>query len=143
MKRKLESILLIDDDDASNFINKYEIKKANITDNIVVVLNGREALEYLTNTGKYEGNGPEFPKPTLVFLDINMPVMDGWEFLNAYEKLEEGQKAKIIIVMLTTSFNPDDKKRADKIPSISGYKNKPLTKEIISEIVQTYFSEYL
>ena len=143
MKTKLNSVLLIDDDDASNFINKHVLKKSNITDNIVTVLNGREAIEYLTNKGKYEANGAIFPNPALIFLDINMPVMDGWQFLTAYENLTIHQKGKIVIVMLTTSFNPDDKKKAENIKDVSGFKNKPLTKEIIDEIIKDHFQAYL
>jgi CheY-like chemotaxis protein len=139
MKNKINCILLIDDDDASNFISQHVIKKANITDNIVTVLNGKEAIDYLTNGGKFKENGPAFPCPALIFLDINMPVMDGWQFLKEYEKLEKEQKGQIIIMMLTTSFNPDDKKKADNIPEVSGYQNKPLTVEMLKNIMNDYF----
>jgi CheY-like chemotaxis protein len=72
-----------------------------------------------------------------------MPVMDGWEFLQAYQNLQCNQKGKIIIVMLTTSFNPDDKTKSLKYKEISGYKNKPLSSEILDEIMLKYFADYL
>lgn len=79
----------------------------------------------------------------LTLLDINMPVMDGWEFLEAYHALEDNQKGKIIIIMLTTSLNPDDKIRAEEISEVSGFKSKPLSIETVEEIMKTYFPECL
>lgn len=143
MKKKLNCVLLIDDDLGTNFINQMLIKKANITDRIETVLNGKEALDFITNKGKYEKAGNIFPQPVLTLLDINMPVMDGWEFLDAYQKLGEHQRGKIVIIMLTTSLNPDDVTRAEEISDVSGFKNKPLTMETIDDIIQQHFSDYL
>ncbi|HEX8015076.1 MAG TPA: response regulator, partial [Flavobacterium sp.] len=78
MKNKLSCVLLIDDDFATNFINKKIVQKANITEHIQVALNGKEAIDYLCNKGKFESQETINPQPQLVFLDINMPVMDGW-----------------------------------------------------------------
>jgi CheY-like chemotaxis protein len=119
------------------------IKKSGITDNIQTVLNGKEAIDFITNKGKFEKEDQVFPQPMLTLLDINMPVMDGWEFLEAYHNLEEHQKGKIIIIMLTTSLNPDDKKRAQEIDEVSDFKNKPMSLEIINDIMQTHFPDYL
>lgn len=141
--KKLNSVLLVDDDVATNFISKMLIKKAGITDHIETVLNGRQALEYLTNTGKYERSDGVFPKPMLILLDINMPVMDGWEFAEAFSKLDENQKEKIIIIMLTSSLNPDDKEKASNLPVISGFHTKILTMEALVSIMNTYFPGYL
>jgi CheY-like chemotaxis protein len=141
MKKKLNCVLLIDDDDAVNFVNNIVIKKANVAEHIEITYNGREALEFLTNKGKYLKEG-KHPQPDLIFLDINMPLMDGWEFLEEYHKLDECQKSKIIIVMLTTSMNPDDETKADKIPEISGFKHKPLTPEKLNEIMKKYFADH-
>jgi CheY-like chemotaxis protein len=139
--KKLNSILLIDDDKATNFISKMLIKKAGITDHIEVVLNGKQALEYLTNTGKYKKAGDIFPCPMLILLDINMPVMDGWEFAEAFQKMDSNQKTKII--MLTSSVNPDDRQKAEKIPAISGFQNKILKMEALITIMNNYFPGYL
>nr|WP_314835388.1 response regulator [uncultured Flavobacterium sp.] len=143
MKKKLNCVLLIDDDKGTNFINQMIIKKSGITDNIQTVLNGKEAIDFITNKGKFEKEDQVFPQPMLTLLDINMPVMDGWEFLEAYHNLEEHQKGKIIIIMLTTSLNPDDKKRAQEIDEVSDFKNKPMSLEIINDIMQTHFPDYL
>lgn len=131
---KLHTILLIDDDKATNFIHKFVLEKENCAENIVCIENGPEALTYLKT--KIDGN---FPHPELIFLDINMPGMNGWEFLEEYEKIDQTQKAKKIVVMLTTSTDPFDKKKAEDIKHISAFQSKPLTAEKIHEILLTNF----
>lgn len=138
---KLNSVLLVDDDEATNFINRRIIEKAGITNHIEVTYNGKEALDYLSCSGKYEKTGAQFPKPMLILMDINMPVMDGWEFLEAYRKLDSAKKSDKILVMLTTSFNPDDKIKAENIVEISGFQSKPLDLKKVSQIMDTYFTD--
>ncbi|NNL15472.1 MAG: response regulator [Flavobacteriaceae bacterium] len=134
MKRKLKVILLIDDDEATNYIHKRVIKETNCAETIVIKENGIEALDYLTSAV----NG-KFPQPDLIFLDINMPAMDGWEFLESYKKLNDDQLAKTVIVMLTTSLNPDDKDKASTIPIITDFIPKPLDPEMVEQICNNYF----
>jgi CheY-like chemotaxis protein len=142
MKKKLNCILLVDDDVATNYLTRMVLEEADVAETIETTLNGKEALAFLTNTGKYENNTNDlFPQPSLIFLDINMPVMDGWEFLDAYQKLPEHQRAKIIIVMLTTSLNPDDKIRAETATDVTSFRNKPMTEEMVLDIVRTHFPE--
>ncbi|OFX58130.1 MAG: histidine kinase [Bacteroidetes bacterium GWA2_30_7] len=141
MKPKLKSILLIDDDDATNFYNSYIIKKTEITEKIDVALNGKDAIEFLTNKGKFFSESNNYPSPSLILLDINMPVMNGWSFLEEYKKLDPAQKAEIVIVMLTTSLNPDDLLKAESYTDIKEFKNKPLTSEILWEIYDKYFNK--
>ncbi|MCF4101662.1 response regulator [Gillisia sp. M10.2A] len=131
MKRKLNCILLVDDDDAANFIHKRIIQMADCAEHVAVALNGEDALEYLTT----KENG-DYPKPDLIFLDINMPIMNGWEFLEEYEKLEQEQKGGELIVMLTTSINPDDIEKAKRIEHITDFHSKPLDLESLNEILE-------
>lgn len=139
MNNKLNCILLIDDDDATNFIHQIIIKKSNIAEQIITTLNGKQAIEFLTKNG--EDANTENTLPSLIFLDINMPVMDGWGFIEAYQKLSESVKNQIILVMLTTSYDPDDKKRALQIPEISEFEKKPLTFDIINRLMEKHFPE--
>ncbi|WP_258105734.1 response regulator [Marinoscillum sp. MHG1-6] len=138
MKQKLNCVLLIDDDEATNFLHELLISECEITNKIIKAENGVEALDYLTN--KVNGR---YPKPDLIFVDINMPLMNGWGFLEEYEKLELTQKGRIVVVMLTTSLNPEDKDKAQEILAIRDYKSKPLTVDMLNEILQTHFKEWL
>ncbi len=136
MTTKLNCVLLIDDDMATNFINKKVIEKVSATCHIATVLNGREAIDYLTKSGKYENL--DCPKPQIILLDINMPIMDGWEFIEIYKNIDINEKADTKIIMLTTSFNPDDKIKAEKMTEISEFRYKPLTVGVFNEIVSQY-----
>ena len=132
-------ILFIDDDEPTNFLNKLLVEEMACAEHVQVVTSGIEALEYLTGTGSFRNN--DHPRPDLIFLDINMPGMDGWEFLQHYQKLPSNQKANIVMVMLTTSLNPDDEKTARKNIEISGFENKPLQPEVIKKILNQFFPE--
>ena len=134
LKQKLSSILLVDDDYDDNLYHKIVIKKMEITESIDEVNNGLEALEYIT--------AREIP-PELIFLDINMPKMNGWEFLERYKDLDASQKAKTVIMMLSTSANPDEIQKAKEIEEVSGFQTKPLTPESMTEILMEHFSKYL
>lgn len=138
MKKKLNCILLVDDDLPTNFINERVLKKIDCSEKIISVQGGFEALKFLKSM-----DNENHPQPDLIFLDINMPGMNGWEFLDSYNSLETHQKSKAIIVMLTTSLNPDERDRAQKIPQISEFLNKPLFADGITKILQENFPEYL
>ncbi len=140
MEGKLSCILLIDDDDITNFIHQKTLQKSEIAEHIEVCLNGKEALDFLTNKELYLKTGGNYPPPSLIFLDINMPIMDGWEFLQDYQRVEMPDNKQPKIIMLTTSANPDDEAKAQKYKVVLEYMSKPLTQEMISGIMQKYFS---
>lgn len=77
------------------------------------------------------------------FLDINMPVMDGWEFLNEYNKLKGIDTHPKMIMMLTTSLNPDDRKRAEENSRINDFLTKPLTEESLKMLIEKHFKEFM
>jgi CheY-like chemotaxis protein len=135
MKKKLTSILLIDDDPDDNYYHQIILNKMNIVDKVEVAGNGLEAIAYLTSKG--------VEQPDLIFLDLNMPKMNGWEFLEEYKNLNLDQKAKVLIVILSTSANPDDIKRSHAIHEVTGFETKPLSEEILNEILQRHFKEHL
>jgi CheY-like chemotaxis protein len=131
--RKLNHILLVDDDTINNFINEKLLKKLDLSHKISVTLNGEEALTFLKNVCQDPATCPE-----LILLDINMPVMDGFEFLERYKNLSFPNKGSVIIVMLTTSTNPNDTEKLNQA-GISGYINKPLTEDKIKGLIESFF----
>lgn len=134
--KKIKTVLLIDDDEPTTFINKKIIQSSGLIDTIHTANSGQEALNFLSHK---ENQVNEIPTPDLILLDINMPAMDGWEFLTEYKKLKHTQPKAIVIVMLTTSLNPDDEMKAKEIKEVYGFKNKPLTKQMLEDIVIKYF----
>jgi CheY-like chemotaxis protein len=138
MKNKFKRILLIDDDEIINFLHKKILKNADVTENIIVALNGLEALEIINESeNDIEKNCLE---PTLVFLDINMPIMNGWQFIEEFQKLGENLKNKFVIIVLTASLNLDDEIKVSKLNGINGFLNKPLTVEKVKKIMEENFS---
>ena len=135
---RLTCILLIDDNPADNIFHKIRIKEANVCDTIQIATNGPMALAYLAKAGETD-NPDAPPRPDLIFLDINLPGMDGFDFLDEYHQLAENLKSTAIIVMLTTSLNPDDRQRALRYSEVSDFENKPLTVAKIKTIIATYF----
>lgn len=140
MKKKLSCILLIDDDEPTNFLNRMTLEQVGCADHIQVIQSGQDALDFLARKGKYAYE-PDCPHPDLIFLDVNMPAMDGWEFLEKYRLLQPEQKAPIVMIMLTTSLNPDDEAKAKAIPEISGFENKPLRADRLRELLKNYFPD--
>jgi CheY-like chemotaxis protein len=141
MKMKLNCILLVDDDEPTNFLNKLAVEELACTDHIKIIPGAREALDYLTCAGQPAPLNKDCPSPEIIFLDINMPAMDGWEFLQRYEALPGTRKSSIIVIMLTTSFNPEDELKARNISSVKEFRNKPLTTELLRDILKKYFPD--
>jgi len=134
--KKLSCILLIDDDLPTNFYNRKVIEKAGCAEHVEVCNSGEAALEFL----KKDFNSGPPPQPELIFLDINMPIMDGWEFLEEYDKLPDHLQGDVVVVMLTTSINPDDEVRANEL-NIHGFARKPLTEKLLIDLVEKHFSQ--
>ncbi|HEX8548899.1 MAG TPA: response regulator [Cytophagaceae bacterium] len=128
MERKIRSVLLVDDDNINNFINQRLIKKLNFSESIHTVTNGQEALDFL----RQKINSKD-PLPELILLDINMPVMDGFEFIEQYRNLPEKGTSNIIV--LTTSTNDKDMDKVSGAKEVSGFINKPLTEEKLTSAI--------
>lgn len=136
MESKLNCILLVDDDEPTNFLNMEVIREIDCANHIQIAETGDEALDYLTSAGKFTINVGVHPQPNLIFLDINMPGMDGWEFLERFRVLHVEKQDDIKIVMLTTSLNPDDEHKARATDEITDFITKPLTKEVLLAILR-------
>lgn len=125
--------MLVDDNMDDNFYHERIIRKNNAADTIVVKETGLEALEYLEST-----RDPANILPNLIILDINMPGMNGWEFLKEFKKLDEELRSKMVVIMLTTSVNPADETMAKSYDILTDFKTKPLTKEMLEDILTKY-----
>ena len=132
---KLRCVLLVDDDPTANYLNRKLLEKLAIADHVRVALNGLEALAVLA--AECPEAGPSCP--ALIFLDINMPLMDGFEFLEAYQQLPLAQQQAMVIVMLTTSVHPRDLQRLETLP-VAGFLSKPLNPAKVHDILQAHFS---
>ena len=127
--------MLVDDNPDDNFFHERVIKNNHFTDCVIVKESAPEALAYLESKKQDDPDQID-----IIFLDINMPGMNGWEFLEEYNKLDKTLQGGIVIVMLTTSENPDDKLKAKKWGFISDFKTKPLTKKMMDDIIEKYFT---
>jgi CheY-like chemotaxis protein len=141
MKNKINCVLLIDDDEPTNFLSQMIIEEADCAAEIQIAYSGDQAIDYLTSQGTSALGQNTYPRPDLIFLDINMPAMNGWEFLQKYNSLEKEHKGNIVIIMLTTSLNPDDRLRSKNFPDVSGFENKPLTREKLEALLKKHFPE--
>ena len=134
MYPKLSCIMLVDDNPDDNFFHEREIKKFN---NEIVVIKKNSALAALDYLK--ENKDVAFKLPDLILLDINMPGMNGWEFLKEYNLLAKELQSKVVIIMLTTSENSDDIKNAKSENYVSDFITKPMTKSIMGKITKKYF----
>lgn len=127
--------MLIDDNEIDNLINQKMIESINMCDNIFIHSGAKSALEYLRNIEKIKDGAPKF-LPELVFLDIDMPIMDGFQFIDEFEKLSEETKSYCKIVMLTSSLDPKDIAKSKKNKYVLKYMNKPLTQESLKKFIE-------
>ena len=132
---KITSVLLVDDDPTNNFLNERLLKRLDVAEHVLVAENGQAALAVL-----YQGTiGLQPGFPSLILLDIQMPIMNGIEFLQAYQQLSLAQQRATTVVVLTTSMDARDLARLDALPA-AGLLNKPLTPEKLDTVLQLHFN---
>ena len=131
----ISCILLVDDDDTTNFLNQALLKRMAITDTILVAGNGQEALDLLRARCAPTAS---LTCPALILLDMKMPLMNGFEFLQAYAQRPLLENPTVVIIMLTTSLNPRDVDHLHDLP-VSGYLAKPLTRDKIDQLLLEHF----
>lgn len=127
--RRLNCILLVDDDEITNFINVNLLEDMQIASQIRITTNGKEALQFL------EEHFQDTSCPELILLDINMPMVDGFEFLDQFHKLQLKDQEKTKVVALTTSNNPKDIQKLQDY-GVKDLINKPLTKEKLDNLIE-------
>jgi CheY-like chemotaxis protein len=133
--QKLPSVLLVDDDTTTNFLNELLFKQLGIAERILIAESGTQALGLLEHAA---GSN----EPTLILLDVNMPGLTGIQFLEAYQRLPQAQQSATVIIMLTTTMDARDLGRLDEL-GIAGLVSKPLTKEKLATILQLHFQRQL
>ncbi|MBW1654776.1 response regulator [Flavobacterium quisquiliarum] len=121
----LEQILCIDDDPITLMLCKKVISKSSFSHEVITAQNGEEALHHF-NTLKYT-NDKSKKKPELIFLDLNMPIMGGWEFLDHFTSPDYNTFNSVPVIVLSSTIDPEDLAKAKKYPIIIDFLSKPIT----------------
>lgn len=140
MKKKITSLLIVDDSSFDVLLTKKILEKTGQFDHIYAVTDGAEALAMFQNYEESRRQHPEAFPPLMILLDINMPLMSGFEFLRAYGELGGGKQEHdpAIIVMLTSSSFENDRNKALQDPLVKDYIVKPITKQRAAELAETF-----
>lgn len=131
---KIKLVMLVDDNDTDNFISKRIIELTDFAHDIEVKNSGKSALTYLQ-----ENQADEEKLPDLIFLDINMPIVDGFVFLYEFEQLPESVRNKCKVAILSSSDNKRDINRIVNNEYVIKFITKPLTEDALND-VRTFFS---
>lgn len=130
-KIKLERILVLDDDESTNYLTGLYFKRSKILCDVSFLTNVDDALEFLKSN--------KDSLPNLFFIDINLPALSGWDLLDILKKQNFFENKEVVIFILSTSIYDKDKDKAKTYPEITAYIEKPLTVEKIIEIKEKYF----
>jgi CheY-like chemotaxis protein len=125
--------MLIDDNELDNFLNQKIIEANHFASKVYMNTGGRCALEFLKNIA-VNAEVADKILPDVIFVDINMPLMDGFQFIEQFERFSVSLNKKTKIAILTTSLNPEDKERALALKSEVLFLHKPLTEKMLAEI---------
>lgn len=130
----LDSILFIDDDPITLMLCKMVIKKASFSNEIATAKNGEEALQYFNTLKQLDSNNEFNKQPQLIFLDLNMPVMGGWEFLNSFSTADYADYNKTKVIILSSTIDPEDLEKSKKYPMVIDFLSKPISKEMLEYV---------
>lgn len=136
--KKIKKVLVIDDDQINNIIFEKLSAIADFADEVVTCISAVDGLDYLQNIQKNNEEPPGF-----IFLDIRMPIVNGWEFLERFQKFREQYFQNTSIYMLTSSSDQSDVNKAKNFTIVSDYIVKPLSIEALNEIKEKYQVEQI
>ena len=128
---KLGLVCLIDDDDIYTFGTRLIIKSTKLVDEIMIIKDGERAIDYFKENAENNDRLPD-----LVLLDVNMPIMDGWQFLEEFLEVKPLLKKKVALYMVSSSINPKDMERAKKYDLVADYLVKPMAKKQLVGLIQ-------
>jgi CheY-like chemotaxis protein len=129
--KKCDSLYVVDDDVMYQYIAKQTIESAGFSGTIHIFSNGLEAISAIEHSTGSNGTLPD-----MIMLDLNMPVMDGWGFLQNFGLLKPRVGKEILIYIVSSSFNPLDVERAKTISDVTGYVVKPITRQRFAEMLE-------
>ena len=121
--KSIKKLFLVDDDEVFTFLTKRTIEETQLVDQIKIFSNGQDAIDFLEKAA-----GDKELLPEVILLDINMPILDGWGFLEEFILLKPSIGKKITIYVVSTSISPYDLERAKNIAEVSDFIIKPITK---------------
>lgn len=130
MAKKINTILLIDDDLTINYLHNRLVEKSAIAQHIVIAKNGIEGLTAFLELNERLHSSDQ----VVLFLDLNMPIMNGWEFLEKLSKAKNEITIQYKIYILSSTINPDDKKKAGSHSLVTGFLSKPLDKAFLAHL---------
>lgn len=133
MQKKLNTILLIDDNECNIFLHKHLINKCKLCDKVLGFTDAQSALNYLVTP--YDG---QYINPELILLDINMPKIDGWDFTRQFLKLPEAMRSRTVIAIASSSQLKRDEEKARQL-GIQEFLTKPIEKHHLMGIMDKYF----
>ncbi|MFN8437249.1 MAG: response regulator [Cytophagales bacterium] len=128
------AVMIVDDNEIDNLINQKMIEAAAFAKKILTHTGAKSALEYLKSIEVMSEDNVEKFLPEVIFLDIDMPIMDGFQFLEEYASLSQKTKDYVKIIMLTSSINPQDLAKSRKNNYVVQFFNKPLSLDTLSKI---------
>lgn len=131
----LDTILFIDDDPITLMLCKMVISKSSFSKVIATATNGEEALQYF-NKLKQADENTNLALPQLIFLDLNMPVMGGWEFLDSFSTAEYALYNNTKVIILSSTIDPADLEKSSKYPMVIDFLSKPISKEMLEYVRQ-------
>jgi CheY-like chemotaxis protein len=132
-KYNYTNVMLIDDNELDNFINEKILEANHFAKKIYVNTSAKSALEFLSNIITMGENATD-GYPEVIFIDINMPIMDGFQFIETFKKNLEQKIHNPKLVILTSSVYHEDKQKADSISKDIVFLNKPLTKDLLDKV---------